>query len=800
MTKQVVVPHSYGMTSFEVPDSVELAGLPFVSEVLAMTGDIALGQRSAGALGRYHQILDPNGSARNVDLPSSADAASRGLCYFVDNVGAQNLTLRDDGGAVIVTLAATEKALVTLDPDGPSWEATAFTAATGGSVPVGVNLISGATATSFPDITTALAAAVANDVVLVGPGTYNESVTIPDGVRLVGFPLSTAVTIAGADTTSTRVTFGASCALREVTIIGPSSGANPAISANVPSAGSIVFNVRTVGGGGTGDMLYKTGAGQLVVALLDMNGGTIGGAVLHADAGIVRLLGGGINANSGTAGEFLKFLGTVTVEGQLAQIGPLMNLTDALQIGGTADVELTTMIMSDTGIGAVTNGLHLVADGITADLSNCLFRADTFDFLVDPALVGAGTEVILANCELEKAKSNFPALWNPDLILVSYTDRGSSGDNPGSKFVGAVDIGTPQFPSSLSRGEGDSSVIGMVAYTFDDSLGTFTDVTPDVIIPGDGNTASWNLDADDGLYIGYDARAQPRMMDFDNIVALVGAVAFEVLTGTGPDVWSAINYMIANDDGNDQYAETIFARPNGDENLRMNTEGAAWAAMVLGDPPATGTNRYWMRVRNVGAITTSPTVDRIKVGTSYIEDKKSGTNRFGEAELITPVALFAGEDLSSPSGGANAPQNLDVTLSANVTYRIANSLFPDGSDARRAGAQFQLPEGIDTSRKLILRYTAYTDGVDVNDVEIDLFVALAAAGGGASVETTYPLTFTPSGTAGFNGRRTATAEIDISTLVAGDTIGFVFNPQRATDANPNAFAVLNYVFVGTQFN
>lgn len=59
---------------------------------------------------------------------------------------------------------------------------------------------------SYGTITAALAAASSGDVCLVGPGTYAESFTIPDGVRVIGYPLAQQVIISGSDTTSTRVT------------------------------------------------------------------------------------------------------------------------------------------------------------------------------------------------------------------------------------------------------------------------------------------------------------------------------------------------------------------------------------------------------------------------------------------------------------------------------------------------------------------------------------------------------------------------------------------------------------------
>jgi|TARA_R110001583_G_scaffold21350_7_gene81126 hypothetical protein len=51
------------------------------------------------------QLLDPDGSHRNVDLP--AEEASQGLFFFIKNTagGAENLVVRDDAAGTKETLA-----------------------------------------------------------------------------------------------------------------------------------------------------------------------------------------------------------------------------------------------------------------------------------------------------------------------------------------------------------------------------------------------------------------------------------------------------------------------------------------------------------------------------------------------------------------------------------------------------------------------------------------------------------------------------------------------------------------------
>lgn len=63
--------------------------------------------------------IDPDGSARNVDLP--AEATSNGLRFTILNTagGAENLVVRNDGGGTIVTISQNERATVVCD--GVTW-------------------------------------------------------------------------------------------------------------------------------------------------------------------------------------------------------------------------------------------------------------------------------------------------------------------------------------------------------------------------------------------------------------------------------------------------------------------------------------------------------------------------------------------------------------------------------------------------------------------------------------------------------------------------------------------------------
>jgi len=106
---------------------------------------------------------------------------------------------------------------------------------------VGVELITSTSRVKYSTISGALAAAVQGNSVIVGPGLYNESITIPDGVTLKGYDNSQNVIISGSGATGARVTLGNSVTFRDVTVVHPSD-ATPAIL----FTGSTTSVIRTV--------------------------------------------------------------------------------------------------------------------------------------------------------------------------------------------------------------------------------------------------------------------------------------------------------------------------------------------------------------------------------------------------------------------------------------------------------------------------------------------------------------------------------------------------------------------------
>lgn len=82
--------------------------------VLTLSGDLEL-----TAQHRKYLRIDPGGMARNVDLP--AEGVSNGLVFVITNTAdaAENLVVRNDTPATVVTISQNESATVVCD--GVTW-------------------------------------------------------------------------------------------------------------------------------------------------------------------------------------------------------------------------------------------------------------------------------------------------------------------------------------------------------------------------------------------------------------------------------------------------------------------------------------------------------------------------------------------------------------------------------------------------------------------------------------------------------------------------------------------------------
>ena len=198
-------------------------------------------------------------------------------------------------------------------------------------------------------------------------------------------------------------------------------------------------------------------------------------------------------------------------------------------------------------------------------------------------------------------------------------------------------------------------------------------------------------------------------------------------------------------------------------------------------------------------ITAVPTLERIKLGTNRVKINPDGTSEFfGKSQVQRTFWSGTGQSLSSPSGGVNAPNDFDVTVSRNVSYRQQLSSFPNGSDTRSAGTMIPVPRGLDTSRTVTCRIAFTTDGVDANAVQWDLYVAPVSIGDviGALTEVLHSNTSTPTGATVAGQVWEVEFPVDVQHLANGDFIAFSLWRKGATDTNTDTANLLTVAWSG----
>jgi hypothetical protein len=146
-----------------------------------------------------------------------------------------------------------------------------------------------------------------------------------------------------------------------------------------------------------------------------------------------------------------------------------------------------------------------------------------------------------------------------------------------------------------------------------------------------------------------------------------------------------------------KYAKNYFNNAAGSYHIKFDPNiDDDW---IVSDPitPAIGEDLYWMRFRIVTAITTSPTIQQIKLHVSRAEINTDGTfESHGHARTYKKLSL----DAAGPIEGAM--QSQDIYVDENVGVAFINNRFTAVADMY--GFSFELPEDCDTSAPLILAW------------------------------------------------------------------------------------------------
>lgn len=585
----------------------------------------------------------------------------------------------------LTAVVAAHTGVATFDPEEDSASAA------------GITLISGASVSRYSTIADAIAASSSGDAILVGPGTYAESFTVPAGVTMQGAYGGGTTVISGSGATGTRITMSNGSTVRQVFVVLPTD-AVPAVSfAGGVGERANLSEVAFQGAGASGIGLRNSSLGATVVDRTEYVAGTCD-AVFEVTGG--QLLVSQTLMSSGTAADFVRVTGGALIADNV-NVGFPPTVTDCLEVGAG------TVVGSNFNFQTGTNGVHVTSDSASVELRSPRLNTSTLDILVDPGLTD-GTFHIIGG-EMSEARISVPGAWAAGADQTfTFQDTTSTLTQDSSLVLwGELHVGHPEAGSEAAFGRGDGYTRGMLVLTTDGTAspssdgGNFTDVTT-AAASGTGSTFTFQ---DTGA--GHSILVASTLSDASDLLKIFGwqstqttggvggAYIFEIWNGTA---WVEVGVHATCNEKFFSYANDVFLRTGSCENLRIGvTEDTTWATKTIN-----GTNAYWSRVRITSAVSTLPVFQQWRLSDSRTEINVNGKLAFFGTALYRET-LFGSGNIFGESGGVT-DGNFSVGtggLPTGWTHEIKNSVLNSSGDA--IYTQFVLPKGICTAYPLRFR-------------------------------------------------------------------------------------------------
>jgi hypothetical protein len=652
-------------------------------------------------------------------------------------------------------------------------------------VPVAGSLIqgqivlwSGGTRTVFGTIAAAFASAIAGDIVLLGPGDFAESVTIPDEVQLVGAAGINTAVIIGAAPTGTRVTMGEGSSLANIRMLLPTD-ATPAVLSPVATSATLK-NMGFTGVGAAGFGFRQTGAGATFLDRVSYFGGTCD-TFIDAAAGTIQ------------ANETFLFAGTLTnVVRAIGGAFSFVNLSVAVGVvaGDGVEVGVNGTVRGQVGrlLGGITNAIHITDDTASVEFAQVEIDAGVADILADPGVSSAHVHV--TGGALVNGRIDVPgALRSSPSWLLAYHDE-TDGDEA-TIFESGLTVGAAEKGTEAVFGEGDSYVQGMVVLTTDGTAGpvadggNLTDVSVAAASASGSTFTFQGLTAGHAIIVG-STRANGSVVKHWGLKILQTIAAAEVTPHSfimeiwDGAAWVETGCLLTHADLFFRYANEMFIRTNTAEHLRFGAdENTTWATKLIA-----GNTLFWSRLRIVTTVTTLPVFQQFKVSPSRFEANNDGTNTYHGIARFRQTIMSAGNVFGEVGGVTNYSLTVGSGgLPTGWAHPIKNSQLNGNGDA--ISFQFVIPRGCDTSIPLTFRVYYVPTAVGAADVDLILSAAAREVAGIEEADPTGGTTPVPRTLA-----NTATLTATAGTAVTRTIDSTVGTKIQSVDFGPYSVATL----------
>lgn len=273
------------------------------------------------------------------------------------------------------------------------------------------------------------------------------------------------------------------------------------------------------------------------------------------------------------------------------------------------------------------------------------------------------------------------------------TEETGSGDE-GINCSGEFHVGSPGNGKEAVFGEGDSHVNGLVVFSTEDDI-TFVDYTEEAS-SGSGSTYpafGGFLTVGAADYIGSDDMICGIKLKTASLVTPgTGSVIREYWNGSA---WVTFTAMATDADSPYEQRADDMGTVIGSEQVRFGSCDDQVLKTI------NGIEKYWIRFRITSALTSSGTVEQIKLHTNRFEINADGFSEYfgnGIYEKDLPMHWHLTDQLVGFS-----PVNENITFANGLTLAYTDNEFTANAIDGRGGYLI-IPIGIDTSKGITLEF------------------------------------------------------------------------------------------------
>lgn len=593
----------------------------------------------------------------------------------------------------------------------------------------------------FTTISGALAESVPGDTVFVGAGVYEESeLVIPVGVQLTGKTgTSRDVIIKGSGVEDFVVKVQDDTELAHFEIEG-GNNENPIIvleGADTAGVHPYLFDVSIRAGNNPNQPgVYVTGSGFVFMDGVSFitTGDELGDSVLFDSADDLTLFMSNIRY-SAKARSLLKTTGSagfVEING-LAVEGNIVDYTYGFDIDSDVSLQMIGANWSNDVSSSVYFNNN--SDGCEIQVFSANVEGELNDILIAPSASGVGTRASFTGTSFRTERYTDQSLGvfstNAEIDGL-FIDRGIT-EEPKVAVLGNLSVGTPNFPSVASFGEGQSQTNNLICFSsgsggfVDNTVTALSPAQPFDVFPNDSGSGAT-------FYVG---NAQRRF------AGLRTTVTKPQIDGRETGVWEYssgsewVPFNVMHTDGEfpyQQWGQQVW--PTASVATIQNTR---FDSLLVEDenidPPiewttttVNGSEAYWIRYRLETDLDQSAEVNTLALHTNRARFGKDGFyEQFGQGQVKRELTWHRNLEYSI---AGQDPSNSTIDISPTVSYRyIDNTLRNNQSDGN--GGIIKIPAGLDTSRPLDVRINFIPDdNADdpVRVAEIDLFVTQVQIG------------------------------------------------------------------------